>query len=111
MVEQAHPLGPMLFFGVKLPLQFHDACLPCPQLCLLRWQLRPCRRCLTSSPVPFLQTRIVPLIVSHDMFWTRYFYRLHLLHTEHEKRQRLTQSAAPPQVCVLLIRSTSVMNT
>ena len=26
-----------------------------------------------------LQARIVPVIVEYDAFWTRYFYRLHLL--------------------------------
>ncbi|KAK9868344.1 hypothetical protein WJX84_011259 [Apatococcus fuscideae] len=44
-----------------------------------------------------LQARIVPLIVSHDLFWTRYFYRLHLLQAENERRQRLTQRDATSQ--------------
>ena len=34
-----------------------------------------------------LQARIVPVIVEYDAFWTRYFYRLHLL----EVRKRMLQ--------------------
>lgn len=41
-----------------------------------------------------LQQRIVPLIVSHETFWTRYFYRLHKLKEQHEQRQQLAQRAA-----------------
>eukprot|EP00803_Ostreobium_quekettii_P009906 evm.model.scf_51.17 EVM.evm.TU.scf_51.17 scf_51:160962-166991(+) len=38
-----------------------------------------------------LQARIVPNIVDYDVFWTRYFYRLHKLSEQHEQRQRLAQ--------------------
>lgn len=41
-----------------------------------------------------LQSRIVPLIVSYDDFWTRYFYRLHKLHAKHEAIQALTSKAS-----------------
>jgi hypothetical protein len=41
-----------------------------------------------------LQSRIVPLIVSYEDFWTRYFYRLHKLHAKHEAIQALTSKAS-----------------
>eukprot|EP01024_Parvocaulis_polyphysoides_P007986 TRINITY_DN1234_c0_g2_i1.p1 TRINITY_DN1234_c0_g2~~TRINITY_DN1234_c0_g2_i1.p1 ORF type:complete len:473 (-),score=102.27 TRINITY_DN1234_c0_g2_i1:543-1961(-) len=37
-----------------------------------------------------LQQRIVPLIVDHDTFWTRYFYRLQQLQDKHAQRVALT---------------------
>ena len=40
-----------------------------------------------------LQSRIVPLIVDYSVFWTRYFYRLHLLREKHSQRQQLAQRA------------------
>ena len=40
-----------------------------------------------------LQSRIVPLIVGYSVFWTRYFYRLHLLREKHSQRQQLAQRA------------------
>eukprot|EP00884_Botryococcus_braunii_P018124 jgi/Botrbrau1/4996/Bobra.0396s0022.1 len=40
-----------------------------------------------------LQSRIVPLIVQYDVFWTRYFYQLHKLQQKHEQLQALTQRA------------------
>jgi len=40
-----------------------------------------------------LQSRIVPLIVEYNVFWTRYFYRLHLLREKHSQRQQLAQRA------------------
>ena len=44
-----------------------------------------------------LQSRIVPLIVEHDTFWRRYFYRLHLLQEAHTRRTRLAG-----QSCILV---------
>lgn len=45
-----------------------------------------------------LQARIVPLIVEHDTFWRRYFYRLHLLKEAHAQRAALAaRAAAPPE--------------
>jgi BSD domain len=41
-----------------------------------------------------LQSRIVPLIVEYDVFWTRYFYRLHKLTQKHEQR---LQVMPPPK--------------
>ncbi|KAK9861367.1 hypothetical protein WJX84_006475 [Apatococcus fuscideae] len=53
--------------------------------------------CQENAFMSELQTRIVPLIVSHDMFWTRYFWRLHLLQTQSQQCQQLTQHAASKQ--------------
>lgn len=45
-----------------------------------------------------LQARIVPLIVEHDTFWRRYFYRVHLLKETHAQRAALAaRAAAPPE--------------
>jgi len=41
-----------------------------------------------------LQSRIVPLIVDQDTFWTRYFYRLSKLQQQHDQRTLLVQRAA-----------------
>lgn len=38
-----------------------------------------------------LQSRIVPLIVSYDDFWTRYYYRLAKLKVKHDTIRALTQ--------------------
>ncbi|GMH41568.1 hypothetical protein BSKO_09478 [Bryopsis sp. KO-2023] len=40
-----------------------------------------------------LQSRIVPLIVEYDVFWTRYFFRLHKLQEKHKLRQELAERA------------------
>lgn len=40
-----------------------------------------------------LQARIVPLIVEYELFWTRYFYRLHKLELRHAQFAALTQRA------------------
>ena len=40
-----------------------------------------------------LQNRIVPLIVEYDVFWRRYFYRLHKLEQKHQQRLQLAQRA------------------
>ena len=40
-----------------------------------------------------LQSRIVPAIVEYDLFWTRYFYRLHKLQQRHAQFAALTQRA------------------
>ncbi|KAK9807324.1 hypothetical protein WJX73_001726 [Symbiochloris irregularis] len=40
-----------------------------------------------------LQSRIVPVIVEHEDFWTRYFYQLHKLQEKHAKRQQVAQRA------------------
>lgn len=40
-----------------------------------------------------LQSRIVPLIVEYDDFWTRYFYRLHKLQAKHQQRAQVVQRA------------------
>eukprot|EP00850_Spirogloea_muscicola_P007625 SM000039S14455 [mRNA] locus=s39:196198:200057:- [translate_table: standard] len=40
-----------------------------------------------------LQLRIVPLIVEHDTFWTRYFYRLHKLQQAEDARAELVKRA------------------
>eukprot|EP00892_Ulva_mutabilis_P005022 jgi/Ulvmu1/2892/UM146_0034.1 len=40
-----------------------------------------------------LHSRLVPLVISDDTFWQRYFFRVDLLKSEHEKRdQRLRQA-------------------
>lgn len=44
-----------------------------------------------------LQARIVPVIVEYDAFWTRYFYRLHLLEARHAQRLKVAQRASKPQ--------------
>lgn len=44
-----------------------------------------------------LQARIVPVIVEYDAFWTRYFYRLHLLEARHAQRLEVAQRASRPQ--------------
>ena len=45
-----------------------------------------------------LQARIVPLIVEHDTFWRRYFYRLHLLKEADAQRAGLAaRASAPPE--------------
>eukprot|EP00897_Mesotaenium_endlicherianum_P010019 jgi/Mesen1/9045/ME000057S08467 len=41
-----------------------------------------------------LQSRIVPLIVEYDIFWTRYFYRLHKLQQAEDARADLVKRAA-----------------
>ena len=41
-----------------------------------------------------LQSRIVPLIVDRDTFWTRYFFRLSKLQKEHDQREQLVKRAA-----------------
>jgi len=41
-----------------------------------------------------LQSRIVPLIVQYQVFWTRYFYQLHKLKQKHEQMQSLVQRVA-----------------
>lgn len=38
-----------------------------------------------------LQSRIVPLIVEYDVFWTRYFFRLHKLQEKHKLRKELAE--------------------
>mmetsp|Transcript_28498 Transcript_28498/g.34629 ORF Transcript_28498/g.34629 Transcript_28498/m.34629 type:complete len:431 (+) Transcript_28498:285-1577(+) len=43
-----------------------------------------------------LESRIVPLIVDHETFWTRYFYRLSKLQEEAEKREKLVMLASKP---------------
>jgi hypothetical protein len=48
----------------------------------------------TNAFMAELQSRIVPLIVSYEDFWTRYFYRLHKLHAKHEAIQALTFKAS-----------------
>ncbi|BBN16407.1 hypothetical protein MPTK1_7g06010 [Marchantia polymorpha subsp. ruderalis] len=40
-----------------------------------------------------LQARIVPLIVEHEVFWTRYFYRLHKLQQVEDARADLVKRA------------------
>ncbi|GBG74532.1 hypothetical protein CBR_g18942 [Chara braunii] len=40
-----------------------------------------------------LQSRIVPLIVEYDTFWTRYFYRLHKLQQAEDARADLVKRA------------------
>ncbi|KAK9814765.1 hypothetical protein WJX72_011153 [[Myrmecia] bisecta] len=40
-----------------------------------------------------LQSRIVPLIVEYNVFWTRYFYRHHCLSLKHEARLQVAQRA------------------
>lgn len=44
-----------------------------------------------------LQSRIVPLIVEYDDFWTRYFYRLHQLQSKHAQRAQVVQLALQVQ--------------
>ncbi|KAJ9523234.1 hypothetical protein QJQ45_024023 [Haematococcus lacustris] len=44
-----------------------------------------------------LHSRIVPVIVEAEVFWARYFYRLHKLHVKEEARQQLTQRAKARQ--------------
>lgn len=44
-----------------------------------------------------LQARIVPVIVEYEAFWTRYFYRLHLLEIRHAQRLEVAQLATRPQ--------------
>ncbi|KAL3682998.1 hypothetical protein R1sor_001020 [Riccia sorocarpa] len=44
-----------------------------------------------------LQARIVPLIVEYDVFWTRYFYRLHKLQQAEEQRADLVKRATSLQ--------------
>ncbi|GAQ79798.1 hypothetical protein KFL_000380310 [Klebsormidium nitens] len=44
-----------------------------------------------------LQSRIVPLIVEYDTFWTRYFYRLHKLKQAEEARAGLVKRASAPE--------------
>ncbi|DBB01728.1 TPA: hypothetical protein ACH3X1_000352 [Trebouxia sp. C0004] len=44
-----------------------------------------------------LQARIVPVIVDYQAFWTRYFYRLHLLEARHAQRLEVAQRASRPQ--------------
>lgn len=57
--------------------------------------MRCCRTCgLDLLLVCLLQARIVPLIVEHDIFWTRYFYRLHRLQLKHE--QIIALALRPP---------------
>ena len=41
-----------------------------------------------------LQSRIVPLIVEYETFWTRYFYRYHCLLMKHEARLQVAQRAS-----------------
>ncbi|DBA67016.1 TPA: hypothetical protein ACH3X2_002123 [Trebouxia sp. C0005] len=41
-----------------------------------------------------LQARIVPVIVDYQAFWTRYFYRLHLLEARHAQRLEVAQRAS-----------------
>lgn len=41
-----------------------------------------------------LQSRIVPVIVEHETFWTRYFYRLHKLQQAEDARADLVKRAA-----------------
>ena len=56
-----------------------------------------------------LQSRIVPLIVEYNVFWTRYFYRLHLLREKHSQRQQLAQRAqqvGAPRAVMQCLRST-----
>ena len=38
-----------------------------------------------------LQSRIVPLIVEQEVFWSRYFYRLHKLQQAEEARSNLVK--------------------
>jgi BSD domain len=40
-----------------------------------------------------LQARIVPVVVDHESFWTRYFYRLHKLEERHAKVAALASRA------------------
>ncbi|KAG2492450.1 hypothetical protein HYH03_009392 [Edaphochlamys debaryana] len=40
-----------------------------------------------------LHSRLVPIIVEDDDFWSRYFYRLHKLQQKEEQRQQLAQRA------------------
>eukprot|EP00198_Chlamydomonas_reinhardtii_P006127 XP_001695463.1 predicted protein [Chlamydomonas reinhardtii] len=40
-----------------------------------------------------LQSRLVPIIVEHEDFWSRYFYRLHKLQQKEEQRQQLAARA------------------
>ncbi|KAL3158911.1 hypothetical protein ABBQ32_011625 [Trebouxia sp. C0010 RCD-2024] len=44
-----------------------------------------------------LQARIVPVIVEYDAFWTRYFYRLHLLEARHLQRLEVAQRVSRVQ--------------
>lgn len=39
-----------------------------------------------------LQSRIVPMIVEYESFWTRYFYRLHKLQMAEDARATLVKS-------------------
>jgi BSD domain len=56
------------------------------------------------------QARIVPLIVEHDTFWRRYFYRLHLLREADAQRAGLAaRASAPPEEEVLSIREMLVV--
>ncbi|KAH7622196.1 putative BSD domain-containing protein 1 [Nannochloris sp. 'desiccata'] len=41
-----------------------------------------------------LQTRIVPVVVDYESFWTRYFYRLHKLEERHAKVAALASRTA-----------------
>ncbi|KXZ43720.1 hypothetical protein GPECTOR_82g254 [Gonium pectorale] len=41
-----------------------------------------------------LQSRLVPIIVEHEDFWSRYFYRLQKLQQKEEQRQQLAQQLA-----------------
>eukprot|EP00249_Psilotum_nudum_P012005 c23523_g1_i1 orf=121-1611(+) len=47
-----------------------------------------------NSFVEELHLRVVPSIVDHDTFWTRYFYRLHKLRQVEEARADLVKRAA-----------------
>jgi hypothetical protein len=38
-----------------------------------------------------LQNQIVPLVVDYDMFWTRYFFRLHKLQQVENARANLVK--------------------
>lgn len=41
-----------------------------------------------------LQSRIVPVVVNYDTFWTRYYYRLHKLEDKHAKVAALKERTA-----------------
>ena len=42
-----------------------------------------------------LQSRIVPVIVDFETFWTRYFYQLHQLQAKHEQRLQVGGRTMP----------------
>jgi len=53
----------------------------------------------------------VPLIVEHDTFWRRYFYRLHLLRETHAQRALLAaRAAAPPEEEVCDVRNSVTLS-